>query len=350
MDAAIDFSDFSDMANVRVCLRKSAESILCCEYLRKEVMKMTKIKFLIAIAGCAMALLSGCESNDMIMDGDGMFQTFSYTNITQDEAKHMMEQDDGHVIVDVRRRDEYDEGHIPGAILIPNETIENDPPVELPDYEQIILIYCRSGRRSKEASQKLADMGYKNVYEFGGIIDWTGEVVKSEITDKTTDKATEEITEEAADKATEEAADKITEETTDKITEDTTDKTNEETKDKATGETTAETTEKKNELISKEVTLRFDSFDGGGPEYNVIIKDESIVSYTAVREYAKADHDMMTGAGYDMVYTFTGLKPGKTDMLIEARSPIADNYDINYRITVNEDLSVKIEEVSAIKE
>lgn len=292
---------------------------------------MTKIKCLIAIAGCAMALLSGCESNDMIMDGDGMFQTFSYTNITQDEAKHMMEQDDGHVIVDVRRQDEYDEGHIPGAILIPNETIENDPPVELPDYEQIILIYCRSGRRSKEASQKLADMGYKNVYEFGGIIDWTGEVVKSETTDKTTDKATKEITEEAADKATEEA-DKITEETTDKTTEETT-----------------ETTEKKNELISKEVTLRFDSFDGGGPEYNVIIKDESIVSYTAVREYAKADHDMMTGAGYDMVYTFTGLKPGKTDMLIEARSPIADNFDINYRITVSEDLSVKIEEVSATK-
>ena len=325
---------------------------------------MTKIKFLIAIAGCAMALLSGCESNDMIMDGDGMFQTFSYTNITQDEAKHMMEQDDGHVIVDVRRQDEYDEGHIPGAILIPNETIENDPPVELPDYEQIILIYCRSGRRSKEASQKLADMGYKNVYEFGGIIDWTGEVVKSEITDKTRDKATEEITEEAADKATEEAADKITEDTTDKameeaadkITEDTTDKTNEETTDKTTEETkdkateeTTEPTEKKNELISKEVTLRFDSFDGGGPEYNVIIKDESIVSYTAVREYAKADHDMMTGAGYDMVYTFTGLKPGKTDMLIEARSPIADNFDINYRITVSEDLSVKIEEVSATK-
>ena len=89
----------------------------------------------------------------------------------------MMQQDDGHVIVDVRREDEYAAGHIPEAILIPNETIGNDQPAELPDLNQIILVYCRSGRRSKEASQKLANMGYTNVYEFGGIIDWTGEVV-----------------------------------------------------------------------------------------------------------------------------------------------------------------------------
>ena len=108
------------------------------------------------------------------MDGDGMFQKIEYTQITQDEAKQMMKQDDGHVIVDVRRQDEYAEGHIPGAILIPNENINEEPPKELPDLDQIILVYCRSGRRSKEASQKLADMGYVNVYEFGGIEDWTG--------------------------------------------------------------------------------------------------------------------------------------------------------------------------------
>ena len=89
----------------------------------------------------------------------------------------MMELDDGHVIVDVRREDEYAKGHIPGAILIPNESIGTEQPSELPDLDQIILVYCRSGRRSKEASQKLADIGYKNVYEFGGIIDWTGEIV-----------------------------------------------------------------------------------------------------------------------------------------------------------------------------
>ena len=127
----------------------------------------------------SVLLLSGCTNREaQIMDGDGMFQKIEYTQITQEEAKRMMSLDDGHVIVDVRREDEFAEGHIPGAILIPNESIENSPPEELPDQDQIILVYCRSGRRSKEAAQKLADMGYANVYEFGGIIDWTGDIVK----------------------------------------------------------------------------------------------------------------------------------------------------------------------------
>ena len=69
--------------------------------------------------------------------------------------------------MDVRHQEEYDEGHIPGAILIPNETITSEKLDELPDLDQIVLIYCRSGRRSKEAAQKLADMGYTNIYEFG---------------------------------------------------------------------------------------------------------------------------------------------------------------------------------------
>ena len=125
----------------------------------------------------AFLLMTGC-AEAQIMDGDGMIN--SYTQISQEEAKQMMEQDDGHVIVDVRRQDEYEEGHIPGAILIPNESIETERPPELPDLNQIILVYCRSGRRSKEAAQKLFDMGYTNVYEFGGIIDWTGEVTAGE--------------------------------------------------------------------------------------------------------------------------------------------------------------------------
>ena len=83
----------------------------------------------------------------------------NYQQITQEKAKEMMQADDGHIIVDVRRQDEYDSGHIPGAILIPNESIGTEQPKELPDLDQVILIYCRSGRRSKEASQKLADMG-----------------------------------------------------------------------------------------------------------------------------------------------------------------------------------------------
>ena len=103
--------------------------------------------------------------------------TVTYQQITQEKAKEMMQAEDGHIIVDVRQQDEYDRGHIPGAILIPNESIGTEKPKELPNLDQVILIYCRSGRRSKEASQKLADMGYTNIYEFGGIIDWTGEVV-----------------------------------------------------------------------------------------------------------------------------------------------------------------------------
>ena len=100
-----------------------------------------------------------------------------YQQIDQETAKELMAEDNGSVIVDVRRRDEYDGGHIPGAILIPNESIEDERPDELPDLGQVILVYCRSGRRSKEAAQKLADMGYIRVYEFGGIIDWTGDIV-----------------------------------------------------------------------------------------------------------------------------------------------------------------------------
>lgn len=91
-----------------------------------------------------------------------------------------MAKNDGHIIVDVRRQDEYDAGHIPGAILIPNESIDTTRPKELPDLDQIILIYCRSGRRSKEASEKLCKMGYKKIYEFGGIITWTGETTRND--------------------------------------------------------------------------------------------------------------------------------------------------------------------------
>ena len=140
-----------------------------------EKMKAVRIVLIVILA----LLFAGCGDHEgRIMDGDGMFQKTGYTQITQEEAKRMMSLDDGHVIVDVRRADEFAEGHIPGAVLIPNETIENSPPELLPDRDRIILVYCRSGRRSKEAAKKLADMGYSNVYEFGGIIDWTGDIVK----------------------------------------------------------------------------------------------------------------------------------------------------------------------------
>ena len=114
-----------------------------------------------------------------VADEGGMMK-LPYQQISQATARMMMKADDGHVVVDVRRQEEYDEGHIPGAILIPNESIETERPEELPDLYQIILIYCHSGRRSKEAAQKLADMGYVNLYEFGGIIDWEYDIVTSE--------------------------------------------------------------------------------------------------------------------------------------------------------------------------
>ena len=136
-----------------------------------------RLTIFIMLGVCFMFSLSGCGKPFHKTDGDGMVYKPFYAEISQDLAKNMMQDDDGHVIVDVRRADEYEKGHIPGAILIPNESITDTPPKELPDKYQIILVYSRTGRRSKEAAQKLVDMGYRNVYEFGGIEDWTGEIV-----------------------------------------------------------------------------------------------------------------------------------------------------------------------------
>ena len=102
-------------------------------------------------------------------------QEISYRQITMDEAVAMMEEEEGYIILDVRTAAEFDEKHIPGAINIPNEAIGTDAIPELPDKDQLILVYCRSGNRSKQASEKLVKLGYTNVVEFGGIIDWPGE-------------------------------------------------------------------------------------------------------------------------------------------------------------------------------
>ena len=102
-------------------------------------------------------------------------QESSYRQITMDEAVAMMKEEKNYIILDVRTAAEFDEKHIPGAINIPNETIGTDAIPELPDKDQLILVYCRSGNRSKQASEKLVQLGYTNVVEFGGIIDWPGE-------------------------------------------------------------------------------------------------------------------------------------------------------------------------------
>lgn len=223
-------------------------------------------------------LLAGCAS-DKPEKTEAESMAHTYTQISQETAVEMMARDDGHVVVDVRRVDEYAAGHIPGAILIPNEEIDGAPPAALPDLDQIILVYCRSGNRSKQASQKLADMGYTRVYEFGGILTWPGEVVT-----------------EAAPAAPQTAS------------------------------------------------LRFDSFDGGGPEFSVEIADPELVSCVCSRSYVSADHEDVDGAGYTVTFTFTGLRPGQTTATVQARSPIAENFDAVYAVTVDDRLNVALEQ------
>lgn len=116
-----------------------------------------------------LLLLVGCST---VPSGEP-----AYRQITMEEAVMIMAEEEDYIILDVRTAEEYAQGHIPNAINIPNETIESNDLPELPDKEQMILVYCRSGNRSKQASQKLADLEYTNVIEFGGIIDWTGEII-----------------------------------------------------------------------------------------------------------------------------------------------------------------------------
>ena len=115
-------------------------------------------------------LFTGCVA------GENTQTTFR--QVTTDEAIKIMKQESDYIILDVRRSDEFAEGHIPNAINIPNESIGTTEIPQLPLKNQLILVYCRSGRRSKEASEKLVALGYTNIVEFGGILDWTGETVK----------------------------------------------------------------------------------------------------------------------------------------------------------------------------
>ena len=95
-----------------------------------------------------------------------------YVNITAEEAKQIMDSEEGYIILDVRTQEEYDQGHIPGAIVISHEEIAEKAEKVLTDKDQLILVYCRSGRRSKLAAEALVELGYTNIKEFGGIIDW----------------------------------------------------------------------------------------------------------------------------------------------------------------------------------
>ena len=210
----------------------------------------------------------------------------TFTQIDQETAREMMAKNDDHVIVDVRRQEEYDAGHIPGAILIPNESIICDSPEALPDYDQVILIYCRSGNRSKQAAQKLASMGYTRVYEFGGIMDWEGEIV-------------------------------------------------------------TETEETEASLCETLYTLRFSSFSGGGYEYSVKVDDPSIVSCETRYEFEE-NVEEIDGASYDYVVSLTGCKEGSTTVRVYGRSPIIDNENRVYTANVDEELRITLTPIRAL--
>ena len=118
----------------------------------------------------AMMLLTACGQNKENN------REVAYMNITAQQAKEIMDSQEGYIILDTRAQEEYDTGHIPGAILIPHDEILEKAEDVLTDKDQLILVYCRSGRRSKLAAEDLVKLGYTNIKEFGGIIDWPYEV------------------------------------------------------------------------------------------------------------------------------------------------------------------------------
>ena len=132
---------------------------------------MLKINKRFLIALLTFTLPFGCVG---CSDGDSA----NYEQISGAEAKALMDSESGYIIIDARTQEEYDEGHIPGAILIPEYEIADRAEKELPNKDQLILVYCRSGRRSKIAAEELVKLGYTNVKEFGGIIEWKYEIVK----------------------------------------------------------------------------------------------------------------------------------------------------------------------------
>ena len=128
---------------------------------------------------CSILGLTGCSNSGNTPNTASDSNT--QQQITAEEAANMMQSETDYIILDVRTAQEYASGHIPGAVNIPNETIASEAIQQLPDKEQLILVYCRSGNRSKQASEKLVNLGYTNIVEFGGINDWSGEVVTQQL-------------------------------------------------------------------------------------------------------------------------------------------------------------------------
>ena len=139
------------------------------------------------LAGCSRAsigIIGGADGPTKIIVSESAQQTqkgeiqMRYQTITPEEAKAVMDGESSYIILDVREQEEYDQGHIPGALLMPHTRTRELAPELVPDRDTTVLVYCRSGRRSVLAAQMLADMGYTDVREFGGILDWPYDIVK----------------------------------------------------------------------------------------------------------------------------------------------------------------------------
>ena len=145
---------------------------------------MKKRLALIALAALAIFPLGACGSPKAADATSVLSPSYpaqsaeaEYHKIPAEEAKKRMDQNPDAIVLDVRTQSEYEESHIPRAILIPNETIGGGRPEQLPDLDAEILVYCRSGNRSRQAAEKLVALGYTQVYDFGGIVDWPYETV-----------------------------------------------------------------------------------------------------------------------------------------------------------------------------
>ena len=145
----------------------------------KKLLVITSILLCILLSGCgdatSIGIIGGADGSTSIIVAE-KGEKAMYGQITAEEAKKIMDLGEEHIILDTREQDEFDEGHIPNAILIPYTEIENQAEEMIPYKDKLILVYCRSGRRSKIAAESLAKIGYTNVKEFGGIIDWPYEI------------------------------------------------------------------------------------------------------------------------------------------------------------------------------
>ena len=147
----------------------------------KKILCIISVLLCILLTACgdatSIGIIGGADGPTSIIVSD-KGEKAMYEQITPEAAKNIMDSENEYVILDVREQDEFDEGHIPGAMLIPYTEIESKTEQMIPDKDELILVYCRSGRRSKIASESLSKLGYTNVKEFGGIIDWPYEVEK----------------------------------------------------------------------------------------------------------------------------------------------------------------------------